>query len=179
MNQKTKQKTDLHFAKLFNSGGENNSPFSQSIVNFFDGRKHSLFSSFFYFIRLCSALLAVPGKCHSVSWFSTLHGASTKFSFDCDTKERFLMMFRVCVVVCLLLSACQSCRLIVPAELLNGCVFDPMIVSVSHAGFSINKENCNTAIAKHIFAEQPLVYYGRAKSVGFPFSKCFFLDEFL
>lgn len=75
-------------------------------------------------------------------------------------------MFRFYLVVCFLLTVCQCCRLIVPAELLNGCIFDPMIVSVSHAGFSINRDNCNTAIAKHVFAEQPLVYYGRAKSVG-------------
>lgn len=79
--------------------------------------------------------------------------------------QSFYKMFRLYFIVCFLLTVCQSCRLIVPAELLNGCIFDPMIVSVSHAGFSINRDNCNTAIAKHVFAEQPLVYYGRAKSV--------------
>lgn len=61
---------------------------------------------------------------------------------------------------------CLACRLIVPAELLNGCIFDPMIVSVSHSGFSVSRDNCNTAVAKHVFAEQPLVYYGRARSVS-------------
>lgn len=79
--------------------------------------------------------------------------------------QSFCKMFRLYFIVCFLLTICQSCRLIVPSELLNGCIFDPMIVSVSHAGFSINRDNCNTAIAKHVFAEQPLVYYGRAKSV--------------
>lgn len=89
-----------------------------------------------------------------------------KIAFDCDTIHFSVKMLRFYFVVCFLLSVCQSCRLIVPAELLNGCIFDPMIVSVSHAGFSINRDNCNKAIAKHVFAEQPLLYYGRAKSVG-------------
>lgn len=65
-----------------------------------------------------------------------------------------------------ILTVCLSCRLIVPSELLNGCIFDPMIVSVSHAGFSVNRDNCNSVVAKHVFHEQPLVYYGRARSVG-------------
>lgn len=71
------------------------------------------------------------------------------------------------VVVFVLTTNCLACRLIVPAELLNGCIFDPMIVSVSHSGFSVSRDNCNTAVAKHVFAEQPLVYYGRARSVSF------------
>lgn len=70
-------------------------------------------------------------------------------------------------VVFVLTRNCLACRLIVPAELLNGCIFDPMIVSVSHSGFSVSRDNCNTAVAKHVFAEQPLVYYGRARSVSF------------
>lgn len=75
-------------------------------------------------------------------------------------------MFNVSLILCYLLTISLSCRLLVPSELLNGCVFDPMIISVSHAGFSINRDNCNSAIAKHVFAEQPLVYYGRARSVS-------------
>lgn len=59
----------------------------------------------------------------------------------------------------------NACRLLVPPELLNGCIFDPMIVSVSHSGFSVTRENCNAVVSKNVFAEQPLVYYGRAKSV--------------
>lgn len=113
---------------------------------------------------------AVPGNFHS-----RFGSFSVSFPFFMLSVERlisivtqsFCKMFRLCfIVVCFFLTKnCQSCRLIVPAELLNGCIFDPMIVSVSHAGFSINRDNCNTAIAKHVFAEQPLVYYGRAKSV--------------
>lgn len=71
------------------------------------------------------------------------------------------------VVLFALTTNCLACRLIVPAELLNGCIFDPMIVSISHSGFSVSRDNCNTAVAKHVFAEQPLVYYGRARSVSF------------
>ncbi|XP_031625891.1 protein RICE FLOWERING LOCUS T 1-like [Contarinia nasturtii] len=89
-------------------------------------------------------------------------GASTKFDFDCDTM--ISKMFRIYLVLCFFISICLSCRLLVPSELLNGCIFDPMIVSVSHAGFSISRDNCNSEIAKHVFAEQPLVYYGRARS---------------
>lgn len=99
------------------------------------------------------------------SRFSFSIGISTKFDFDCDTM--FSKMFGIYLVASFfVLTICHSCRLIVPAELLNGCIFDPMIVSVSHAGFSINRDNCNSAIAKHVFREQPLVYYGRARSVG-------------
>lgn len=127
----------------------------------------------FYFYPLFGSLIynLVPCLAISISWFGCF---SVSFPFCTLSVERlisivpqsFCKMFRLCfIVVCFLLSICQSCRLIVPAELLNGCIFDPMIVSVSHAGFSINRDNCNTAIAKHVFAEQPLVYYGRAKSV--------------
>lgn len=111
----------------------------------------------------------VLGNFHFIRWlfsyFSILHGISWTLDFDCNTIV-FCKMFRLyfLLIVCFF-TVCQSCRLIVPAELLNGCIFDPMIVSVSHAGFSINRDNCNTAIAKHVFAEQPLIYYGRAKSV--------------
>lgn len=77
----------------------------------------------------------------------------------------FAKMVSVILIFFTWITICLSCRLIVPSELLNGCIFDPMIVSVSHAGFSVSRENCNTAVAKHIFADQPLVYYGRARSV--------------
>lgn len=131
---------------------------------------------------------AVPGNFHS-----RFGSFSVSFPFCMLSVERlipivtqsFCKMFRLYfIVVCFLLTICQSCRLIVPAELLNGCIFDPMIVSVSHAGFSINRDNCNTAIAKHVFAEQPLVYYGRAKSVNFHLfssdrSKCFEISIFI
>lgn len=70
----------------------------------------------------------------------------------------------VCVIF-LLIKQSFGCRLLVPPEFLNGCIFDPMIVSVSHAGFSVTRENCNAVVAKDTFAEQPLVYYGRARSV--------------
>lgn len=111
----------------------------------------------------------MPGKIHFVRHISvvlqfSMVRVSTKFDPDCDTM--ILKMFRIHLVLCFLLSASLSCRLLVPPELLNGCIFDPMIVSVSHAGFSINRENCNSAIAKNVFADQPLVYYGRARSVG-------------
>lgn len=145
----------FHFAQIWL--GQN--PMSKHSIVIFGGRKQ-----FFVF---CS--FAVLGEIY-LNWslfssFAILHGVSMKIGSDCNTI--ISKMFRFYFVVCFcLLSVCQSCRLIVPAELLNGCIFDPMIVSVSHAGFSINRDNCNTAIAKHIFAEQPLVYYGRAKSVG-------------
>lgn len=84
---------------------------------------------------------------------------------DVDCVHCVSKMLKILVVLCCSVSVGFSCRLLVPAELLNGCIFDPMIVSVSHAGFSINRDNCNSVIAKHIFAEQPLVYYGRARSV--------------
>lgn len=74
--------------------------------------------------------------------------------------------FAILTILFALTANCLACRLIVPAELLNGCIFDPMIVSVSHSGFSVSRDNCNTAVAKHVFAEQPLVYYGRARSVS-------------
>lgn len=72
----------------------------------------------------------------------------------------------VCVIF-LLIKQSVGCRLLVPSEFLNGCIFDPMIVSVSHAGFSITRENCNAVVGKDVFAEQPLVYYGRARSVKY------------
>lgn len=78
------------------------------------------------------------------------------------------MVFQFLLVIFLLfqiITICLSCRLLVPAELLNGCIFDPMIVSVSHAGFSVTRENCNAIVAKDVFGDQPLVYYGRARSV--------------
>lgn len=114
------------------------------------------FFIFFLFAATCHAWL--------FSSFLFIGGVSTNFDFNCD--RMISRMFRICIVLWCLISVCLSCRLLVPAEMLNGCVFDPMIVSVSHAGFSINRDNCNSAIAKHIFAEQPLVYYGRARSVG-------------
>lgn len=123
---------------------------------------------FVLFFLLFILRLSVPGKVvpsfDVPQQFSILRGVSTKVDFDCDTM--ISKMFSIYLVLCYLVSICLSCRLLVPSELLNGCVFDPMIVSVSHAGFSINRDNCNSAIAKHIFAEQPLVYYGRARSVG-------------
>lgn len=147
-------------------------------------------SPFFYplFWKFDLQSRAVPGNFHS-----RFGGFSVSFPFCMLSVERlisivtqsFCKMFRLYfIVVCFLLTVCQSCRLIVPAELLNGCIFDPMIVSVSHAGFSINRDNCNTAIAKHVFAEQPLVYYGRAKSVIFLMlssdqSKCFEILVFI
>lgn len=125
-------------------------------------------------------------SCLAISIFFYFDGSfSASFSFCMVSVERlisivaqsFCKMFRLYFIVLCCLQFCQSCRLIVPAELLNGCIFDPMIVSVSHAGFSINRDNCNSAIAKHVFAEQPLVYYGRAKSVKNIYflvqSKCF------
>lgn len=81
------------------------------------------------------------------------------------------MIFRFSSVVVSILiifqvfGAGDACRLIVPPELLNGCIFDPMIVSVSHSGYSVKRENCNAIVSKDVFAEQPLVYYGRARSV--------------
>lgn len=137
----------------------------------------SLYSSCFFFTFFFTLVLgnliynrAVPGNFHS--FYSASFSASFPFCMISVehlisiVTQSFCKMFRlVFIVVCFLLTVCQSCRLIVPAELLNGCIFDPMIVSVSHAGFSINRDNCNSAIAKHVFAEQPLVYYGRAKSV--------------
>lgn len=59
-----------------------------------------------------------------------------------------------------------SCRLLVPAELINGCIFDPMIITVPSTQFSINRETCNSIVQKEIFVEQPIVYFGRAKYVS-------------
>lgn len=59
-----------------------------------------------------------------------------------------------------------SCRLLVPAELINGCIFDPLIISVPSTQFTINRENCNSVAQKDIFAEQPIAYFGRAKQVS-------------
>lgn len=59
-----------------------------------------------------------------------------------------------------------SCRLLVPAELINGCIFDPMIISVPSTQFSVSRETCNTVVQKEIFVEQPIVYFGRAKLVS-------------
>lgn len=59
-----------------------------------------------------------------------------------------------------------GCRLLVPADLINGCIFDPMIISVPSTQFSVNRESCNSVVQKDIFAEQPIAYYPRAKMVG-------------
>lgn len=121
-----------------------------------------LFSMSEYSFRL---QLSVPGG--NIPFGSFWFGVVVSVRFRISIAIQLLLkMLKILVVLCSLVSVCFSCRLLVPAELLNGCIFDPMIVSVSHAGFSINRENCNSAIAKHIFAEQPLVYYGRARSVG-------------
>lgn len=161
---------------------------------------YSLSSLFHSSSSPCSSLPSILEiwfipSCHAWQNFHFLFGSSfsASFPFCMVSVERLIpiatqsscKMFRLCfIAVCFLLTICQSCRLIVPAELLNGCIFDPMIVSVSHAGFSINRDNCNTAIAKHVFAEQPLVYYGRAKSVIFLMlssdqSKCFAILVFI
>lgn len=59
-----------------------------------------------------------------------------------------------------------GCRLLVPADLINGCIFDPMIISVPSTQFSVNRETCNSMVEKDIFTEQPVAYYPRAKMVG-------------
>lgn len=71
-----------------------------------------------------------------------------------------------------------SCRLLVPAELINGCIFDPMIISVPSTQFTINRDTCNTAVQKDIFNEQPIVYYGRAKEVGRIFPLHFLNEQY-
>lgn len=94
-----------------------------------------------------------------IAWFSL------DFDFINVAMISKMLSLSFLLILSSILTVCLSCRLIVPSELLNGCIFDPMIVSVSHAGFSVNRDNCNAAVAKHIFHEQPLVYYGRARSV--------------
>lgn len=97
-----------------------------------------------------------------LAWFD-LYGLSMNFEFI--IVAMISKMFAKFLLISSVLTVCLSCRLIVPSELLNGCIFDPMIISVSHAGFSVNRDNCNKAVAKHVFAEQPLLYFGRARSV--------------
>lgn len=86
------------------------------------------------------------------------------------------MFFRfasVVLTICLLFDAFGmgiACRLLVPAELLNGCIFDPMIVERNsefdaEPGYSVTRQNCNTLVKKDLFGAQPLLYYGRARSV--------------
>lgn len=76
-----------------------------------------------------------------------------------------LKLFSLFIIFQYLIIQNNGCRLIVPPELLNGCIFDPMIVSVSHSGYTVKRENCNAIVSKDVFGEQPLVYYGRARSV--------------
>lgn len=59
----------------------------------------------------------------------------------------------------------RACRLLVPAELINGCIFDPMILNNPETQFSVNRETCNSIVNKDNFKEQPIVYFGRAKQV--------------
>lgn len=58
-----------------------------------------------------------------------------------------------------------GCRLLVPADLINGCIFDPMIISVPSTQYSVNRETCNSVVQKDVFTEQPIAYYPRAKLV--------------
>lgn len=86
------------------------------------------------------------------------------------------MFFRFAAVVltiCLVFDAFDlgtACRLLVPAEMLNGCIFDPMIVERnaefdSAPSYSVTRQNCNSMVKKDLFGAQPLLYYGRARSV--------------
>lgn len=61
--------------------------------------------------------------------------------------------------------AVLSCQLLVPSELLNGCIFDALAITVPSTGFSITRETCNLAVDKSVFQEQPYVYFNNADEV--------------
>lgn len=107
---------------------------------------------------------------------SLLNSFFFSVTFSAPQKTVTIMFSRfasIVLTICLLCDAFglgTACRLLVPAELLNGCIFDPMIVERnsefdSLPGHSVTRQNCNTMVKKDLFGAQPLLYYGRARSV--------------
>lgn len=60
----------------------------------------------------------------------------------------------------------HSCQLLVPAELLNGCIFDSLAITAPSTGISIARETCNELVDKSVFQEQPYVYFSNANEVS-------------
>lgn len=61
--------------------------------------------------------------------------------------------------------AVDFCRLLVPAHLLNGCIFDDLSITVPTTGFTITRDTCNLAVNKTVFQDQPNVYFNNANEV--------------
>lgn len=80
--------------------------------------------------------------------------------------NRLIILLIMAIGLNIQLPFVHGCRLLVPAELINGCIFDPMILSNPTTQFSINRETCNAMVNKDNFNEQPIVYFGRAKQVN-------------
>lgn len=60
----------------------------------------------------------------------------------------------------------SSCQTLVPAELLNGCIFDALTITVPTTSFTIARDSCNDVVDKEEFQEQPYVYFGNANEVS-------------
>lgn len=82
------------------------------------------------------------------------------------TNATMVSVFSAGFVLATIVVAVNSCQLLVPAELLNGCIFDALAITVPSTGFSITRETCNEAVAKSVFQEQPYVYFANANEVG-------------
>lgn len=121
-------------------------------------------------IVVCQPLPAVVGK---LSSRSLLNIFVVNFPPKQSEETMFYRFACVAFVVCLLFDAFKlnvACRLLVPPEMLNGCIFDPMIVERNSEfdglpGYSVSRQNCNTVVKKDLFGAQPVLYYGRARSV--------------
>lgn len=59
----------------------------------------------------------------------------------------------------------QSCQRLLPVELLNGCTFDALAITLPSNGFSITRESCNELVDKSVFQEQPYVTFSNANEV--------------
>lgn len=114
--------------------------------------------------------VSAPYNFYNSSWESPQgnHQTSRQFIWNLDRVERTTMvrLFGIFLFFIGEMAIGWSCRLLVPAELINGCIFDPLIISVPSTAFTINRESCNENVAKESFIEQPIVYYGKARSVS-------------
>lgn len=58
-----------------------------------------------------------------------------------------------------------ACQILVPAELLNGCTFESLTLTVPSSSFIVDRESCNDVVDKETFFEQPYVYFSGAIDV--------------